>query len=115
MIRNAFIAFICGWLIWFSIDKPPGGLDQFLQIDDSMLINFQRAFDLAKAGYIAPSFVYIWYAHFIVLSLISGVILGYFYDAVTAYWSRRRRRTEFTSLIPKIKKTQEKDGKSGLN
>ena len=48
MLRNAFISFISGWLIWFSIDKPAGGLDQFLQIDDSMLINFQRAFDLLQ-------------------------------------------------------------------
>jgi len=115
MLRNAFISFICGWLIWFSIDKPPGGLDHFLQIDDSMLINFQRAFDLAKAGYIAPSFVYIWYAHFIVLSLISGVILGYLYDAVAAYWSRRHRRTEFRSLLSFKKKKLEQDNKPGLN
>ena len=115
MLHNAFISFICGWLIWFSIDKPAGGIDQFLQIDDSMLINFQRAFDLAKAGYIVPSFIYIWYAHFIVLSLISAVILGYLYDAIAVYWSRRRRRSEFSSLRPGKKKTQKKNDKPGLN
>ncbi len=115
MIRNAFISFICGWLIWFSIDKPASGLDQFLQIDDSMLNNFQRAFDLAKAGYIAPSFIYIWYAHFIVLSLISAVILGYLYDVIASYWSRRRRKIDFRSLRPVTKKTQKKDDKPALN
>jgi len=38
------------------------------------------------------SFIYIWYAHFIVLSLISAVILGYFYDAVTDFGSCRLRK-----------------------
>jgi hypothetical protein len=46
MLRNTFIAFISGWIIWFWINKPRTGLEQFLQAHDSMLVNIQRAFDL---------------------------------------------------------------------
>ncbi|MCK5649044.1 MAG: hypothetical protein KAI22_09205 [Gammaproteobacteria bacterium] len=96
MLRNTFIAFISGWVIWFWIDKPHTGLTQFLKTDDNMLVNFQRAFDLFKSGYLAQSYIYIWNAHYIVLSLIIGIILGALYGVISDYLTRKRTRKCFT-------------------
>lgn len=106
MLRNTFIVFIGGWTIWFWIEKPRTGLDQFLQTDDSMLINFQRSFDLLKSGYLEQSYIYIWNAHYIVLSLIIGIILSGLYGFIIDYLARKRTRKHF--ILPlSIKQKQE--------
>ncbi len=105
MLRNSFIAFICGWVIWFWIDKPRTGLQQFLQTDDSMLVNFQRSFDLLKSGYFAQSYIYIWNAHYIVLSVIFGTILSALYGFISDYLRRKRVRNSF--IIPSSMKQKQ--------
>ena len=107
MLRNTFISFICGWLVWFWIDKPSRGLEPFLQADDSLLVNFQRAFDLAKSGYIAQSYVYIWYAHYLLLSLIFGILAAYLYGFISDYFAHRRRKISFTSILQKRQNIKE--------
>ena len=102
MLRNTFIAFISGWIIWFWINKPRTGLEQFLQADDSMLVNFQRSFDLLKSGYIAQSYIYIWNAHYIILSLIFGIIMSALYEFISTYLMRKRVRKSLS--IPASKK-----------
>lgn len=102
MLRNSFIIFISGWVLWFWIDKPRTGLQQFLRTDDSMLVNFQRSFDLLKSGYFAQSYIYIWNAHYIVLSVIFGTILSVFYGFISAYLRRKRVRNSF--VIPSAMK-----------
>lgn len=75
MFNYSVLVFVSGWVLWFVIDKhaflpgvlPPPG--------DSMQLNFQLAFDLLKSGYIKAAFVFIWQAHFLVLSVIGGVLL----------------------------------------
>ena len=112
MLRNSFIAFITGWVLWFWIDKPRSGLDQFLQTDDSMLMNFQRAFDLLKSGYLAQSYIYIWNAHYIVLSLIFGILFGVLYGFISDYIRHKRMRgILFPSSLIKQKKTDEENEK----
>ncbi|MEN8107695.1 MAG: hypothetical protein ABFS22_06775, partial [Pseudomonadota bacterium] len=69
MLRNSFIVFITGWIVWFWIDKPPAGLPQPA---DSMPENFQRAFDMLRSGYLEVAWLYIWDAHYLVLSLLGG-------------------------------------------
>ena len=95
MLRNSFIVFICGWIIWFWIEKPAAGFDLFLQTDDNILINFQRFFDLFKSGYLVQSYIYIWYAHYLVISLIVGIIMSLLYGFVSDYLSRRQTRKRF--------------------
>lgn len=108
MLRNSFIAFLSGWMIWFWIDKPENGLQQFLKADDSMLVNFQRAFDLLKSGYLAQSYIYIWNAHYIVLAIIFGAMLSFFLDFTSEYLRRKRLKSV---LLPSqaVKKSQKKE------
>lgn len=106
MLRNAFIVFIGGWIIWFWIDKPRTGLDRFLQADDSMLVNFQRAFELLKSGYLAQSFIYIWNAHYLVLSLIGGASLTLLYNFISGYLARKRMSSRF--VLPPANKQESK-------
>ncbi len=114
MLRNSFIAFIGGWSIWFWIDKPRTGLEQFLRADDSTLINFQHSFDLLKAGYLAQSYIFIWNAHYIILSLILGVILSLIYSSISTYLIRKRtRHFLFPASLRKQKK--EDEGSNNVN
>lgn len=95
MLRSAFIVFLAGWVAWFWMDKPPQGRFRMPQVSDSLVENFQNAFDMMKAGYIDMAFVYIWGAHYILLSLLGGAILAVAYGSVTDYLGRRRMRRHF--------------------
>ncbi|MCW8929358.1 MAG: hypothetical protein OQL19_03855 [Gammaproteobacteria bacterium] len=94
MLRNTFIAFICGWVVWFLIEKPSTGLERFLQTGDGFLVNFQHAFDLLKSGYFVQSYVFIWNAHYIILSIIFGMLMSIIYGVLSNYLARRRRREQ---------------------
>jgi hypothetical protein len=54
-----------------------------------MLDNFQLAFDMLKAGYLKASYVFIWKEHYIVLSLIAGLMTSIIFQAVLNALRRR--------------------------
>jgi hypothetical protein len=95
MLRSAFIVFLLGWMLWFWIDKPPPGQMQLPPVSDSLTENFQVAFDLLKAGYPDVSFVYIWNAHYLLLSLLVGALAAVLYGVLSDALSRRRMRRNF--------------------
>jgi len=92
MLRNAFVVFLTGWVIWFWIDKPPPQQQRLPEVSDSLIENFQAAFNIIKAGYPEVAFVYIWNAHYLLLSLVTGVVLSIFFGALSDALSRRRMR-----------------------
>ena len=92
MLRSAFIVFLLGWVIWFWIDKPPPGQMQLPEVSDSLVENFQVALDMIKAGYLNVSFVYIWNAHYLLLSLLGGALVAAAYGVISDYLSRQRMR-----------------------
>ena len=85
--------FIIGWVLWFAINKHPASLGAVVPADSgNMLHNFQLAFDMLKAGYMKASFVFLWKAHFIVLSLIAGLLSSMAFQSVSGMLRRRRLR-----------------------
>jgi len=103
MLRSTFLVFIAGWIAWFWIDKPDARQFRMPKPGDSMLDNFQTAFDMLKAGYVDMSFVYLWNAHYLVLSLLGGALLAAVYGGVGDYLGRRRMRRHF--LPPRRQQT----------
>ena len=97
MLRSAFIVFVTGWLLWFSIDKPPVGRPGLPRVSDSITENFQRAFNMLKAGHPDMAYVYIWDAHYILLSLLGGILVAVIYGSVSDHLGRRRMRRYFRS------------------
>jgi hypothetical protein len=95
MLRSAFIVFLAGWVLWFWMDKPSQGRFRMPQVSDSLVENFQSAFNMMKAGYLDMAFVYIWGAHYILLSLLGGAILAVAYGSVADYLGRKRMRRHF--------------------
>lgn len=95
MLRSTFLVFIAGWITWFWIDKPKVRQFHMPEAGDSMLGNFQTAFDMLKAGYPDMSFVYLWKAHYLVLSLLGGALLAVVYGAIADHLGRRRMRRHF--------------------
>jgi hypothetical protein len=92
MLRSSLFVFIAGWVAWFWIDKPRAGPFKLPPPDDSLVENFQRAFDILKAGYLDLAFVYIWNAHYLLLSLLGGAVIAVAYGSVSGHFSRRRLR-----------------------
>lgn len=91
MLRGALVAFVLGWVSWFWIDKNPATLGPLpMPTDGAYLQNFQVGVDLVKQGRYRAAFVYIWKAHFIVLSLGIGLLLGAALNAVARRLSRNR-------------------------
>jgi len=74
------------------VDKPPPEFRGLPELNDSMVENFQIAFNILKAGHLNVSFVYIWNAHYIILSLLGGALLSISIEAVSKMLSRRRMR-----------------------
>ena len=93
MLNSSIFSFITGWATWFFIDKHPSSLGIFIPDKfDTAIDNFQLAFDLLKDGYAAASFVYIWNAHYIILSILSGLLISIAMQAVSKNMRRRHLR-----------------------
>jgi hypothetical protein len=74
------------------LDKPAPAQFSFPERDDELLGNFQYAFDMLKAGYADFAFIFIWKQHYIVLSLLGGVLFAMLAGSVSDYLGRRRMR-----------------------
>jgi hypothetical protein len=92
MLRSSLLVFIAGWAVWFWIDKPRAGPFQLPPPADSLVENFQRAFDILKTGHVELAFVYIWNAHYLVLSLLGGAVVTIAYSSLAGHLSRQRLR-----------------------
>ena len=103
MLRSAFLVFLAGWAVRFLIDKPPAGQLGLPEVSDSMLENFQRSFDMLKAGHLDMAYVFIWDAHYLVLSLLGGLLAGLLFGMVSDHLGRRRMRRHF---LPPARKNE---------
>ena len=85
--------FVIGWVLWFFIDKHPAALGTMVPGElDSLLNNFQLAFDMLKAGYLKASFVFIWKAHYLVIAIIAGLLSSIIFQGVVNILRRRKLR-----------------------
>jgi hypothetical protein len=99
MLRSTLIVFIAGWILWFWIDKPPAGRSGLPAVNDSTVVNFQRAFNMLKAGYPEMAFVYIWDAHYLILSLLLGALVAVMAGGVSGYLSRKWNRRQSAAVF----------------
>ena len=109
MLRSTFFVFLLGWVAWFWIDKPPASQQRLPPVSDSLVENFQVAFDLLKSGYLDVAFVYIWNAHYLLLSLLGGAMVAVGYGMLSDYLSRRRMRRNFMPPVRNTPQAGEKD------
>ena len=109
MLRSAFIVFLLGWVVWFWIDKPPPDQLRLPEVSDSLVENFQVAFDMMKAGYPKVAYVYIWNAHYLLLSIAGGLLLAVTVKAVSDALGRRRMRRHIMPPAPVVRETSRKD------
>ncbi|MEJ2575529.1 MAG: hypothetical protein P8106_02285 [Gammaproteobacteria bacterium] len=93
MMRSILLVFVAGWVAWFWVDKPRAGPFGLPPPSDSLVENFQRAFDMLKTGHAKLAYLYIWDAHYLVLSLLGGVLLAMTFGAVSRHFSARRLRS----------------------
>jgi len=93
MFNFSIFIFVIGWVLWFLIDKHPASLGVVVPDElDSLLDNFQLAFDMLAAGYIRASFVFIWKAHYIYLSVITALLLSAIYAGLSNVLRRHHLR-----------------------
>ena len=93
MFNLSIIIFVTGWVLWFFIDKHPASLGVIVPAElDTMLANFQLAFDMLTAGYLRASYVFIWKAHYIVLSIIAALLISALREATSNILRRRHLR-----------------------
>ena len=93
MFNFSIIIFVTGWVLWFFMDKHPASLGVIMPAEsDTMLANFQLAFDMLTAGYLRASYVFIWKAHYIVLSIIAALLISALREATSNILRRRHLR-----------------------
>lgn len=91
MLRGIIIAFIAGWAAWFWIDKSPHSLGPLPPpLQEQFSANFQIAVDLVKAQRYKAAFVYVWKAHYLLLSIAAGLLLSMIGGAMSRLLGRRR-------------------------
>jgi len=98
MITGIFLVFIGGWLTWFWIDKPPAGQFRLPPPGDSMVEDFQRSIDLLKAGHPDMAYLYIWHAHYLILSVVLGILTAVVFRSIADHLSRKSRRRLYYPL-----------------
>jgi hypothetical protein len=98
MIKSIFLVFLAGWVAWFWIDKPAVGQFGLPPVSDSLVENFQRSFDLLKAGYPNMAYLYIWHAHYLILSVVFGMLLAVVFRTIYDHLARNRRRRHYYPL-----------------
>ena len=109
MLNHTIFMFIAGWTLWFSIDKHPMSLGVMLPGElDSMIDNFQLAFDMMSDGLIRASYVFIWKAHFIIVSIIAGLLSS----AIFQWFSNILRRRRLRQVMLPEKGTTDKPGEN---
>ena len=93
MFNFSVIIFVIGWVLWFFIDKHPASLGVVVPEElDTVLGNFQLAFDILSAGYLRASFVFLWKAHYIVFSVITALLLSALHGGISNFLRRRHLR-----------------------
>lgn len=92
MLRASFLVFLAGWLAWFWIDKPDPQRLRLPPSGESLVNDFQQGFDMLRAGYWDVAFVYLWDAHYLILSLLGGALLAVAFGSVADLLGRRRMR-----------------------
>ncbi len=107
MSRGIIIAFVAGWLLWFWIDKTSFEYSRLPQPRAGQYIaDFQTAVDLARSGRYATAYVFLWKAHFIVLSIGVGLLINMILDGIARALNRRK----LTKLyVPHGKQGQQKE------
>ena len=76
-------------------------------VSDSMIENFQTAFNMLKGGYPEASFLFIWNAHYLILSLLGGLILISLLQSMSGVMRRRRMRKDYLPRKREMKPAQE--------
>ena len=110
MFRSILLAFVLGWGIWLWVDKNPAALGAVpYPADGEYLQNFQVAIDLIKQSRFKAAFIYIWHAHYVVLSLSFGLLLAMLGNTMARAWSRKRFRKLY---IPDKKQKDSSDLKT---
>lgn len=89
-MRATVLVFLAGWVTWFLTDKAGLVLPRE---SGSLLQDFQTGFDMLRAGFPVPAFVFTWHAHYLVLSLLGGLALSLLTGAITDAAGRRRLRS----------------------
>jgi len=93
--------FIAGWVLWFVIDKHPASLGVYVPGESGNLLNnFQLAFDMMKAGYLKAAFVFLWKTHYLVLSLVAGLVSSMVFQTISNSMRRRKLRQVMRPNMP---------------
>ena len=114
MLRSTFIVFLAGWILRFLIDKPPAGQLGLPKVSDNMLDNFQQSFDMLKAGHLDMAYVFIWDAHYLVLSLAGGMLVALIFGMLSDQLGRRRMRRNFLPPVRRDKPGPERSDSTDL-
>lgn len=108
MFNISIIIFIAGWALWFFIDKHPFSLGARVPEEmDAMLDNFQVAFDMLAAGFIRAAYVFIWKAHYIIITIVVALLVSAIYGGVTNVMRRRALRKVMYSNIKPVDKNED--------
>jgi len=100
MFRGVILVFLLGWALWFWLDKSPALMDALPRRQDDLISNFQIAFNILKEGHLNPAFIFIWRSHYILLSLLGGLLVSMGWQGISGALSRRRLRKLY---VPKRK------------
>ena len=110
MFNFSIIIVVTGWVLWFFIDKHPASLGVIVPAEsDTMLANFQLAFDMLTAGYLRASYVFIWKAHYIILSIIAALLISALREATSNILRRRHLRQVMWPKKSSSEKLEKKD------
>lgn len=78
-MRAFILIFLAGWGFWFWLDKTgPAYLHAAgIEAGDDSTRDFQIGFDLLKAGEPGAAFAFLWYHHYVVMTVLIAILAGF--------------------------------------
>jgi hypothetical protein len=79
MIRSLILTFLLGWGLWLLLDKEGPAYTHAARIQggEDTLLDFQVGFDLLKAGEPGAAFAFLWYHHYLILTLLIALVAAF--------------------------------------
>lgn len=90
-MKALLIVFALGWTVWFLLEKQGPAYAHAANFEDAgeeLARDFQFGFDLLKNGDVGAAYAFLWYNHYLVMTVIFTLLFSFLIPEVRQAFRR---------------------------